>query len=159
MNTYTFKVNSTGVWTFIFTCLPTAFLILTSFAFSEIIFLQIILIIIGLKIGFYSSIDYLFKKQLVKTEQGSLLLKSFGITFDITLDLSFLIIDEDMISLNNYSKKSYGLYIVRNNRFWINRLFKNRIKLITDSKNYNIVQIMETVANDFGLRYVDMRNV
>ena len=159
MNRYIFKVNKAGVWNFIFSSLLTAFIVYASNVMREVFLLQFIVIIIGLKIGLYSNIDYLHSKQLIKTDKGKLLLKCFGLTFNLTSDSSFLIIDKDMISLRNYSKHSYCLYIVRNNKVWMSRIFKNRIKLITDSSMYDIDKIMVDVANDFGLRYIDMREL
>lgn len=157
MTEYVFKSNSAGYWSVIFSSLVTIFFIFLSRVLEGYPLIQFIVILIGFKLGLYKSIDYLFSKKLVRNKDNFAIkigLLSLGIN---TLD-SFLIIEKDELSINNYAH-SFGLYIVRNNKKWYNRLFKNRIKLLPMSNKYDIEEIMFDVSRKFNLRCIDMREV
>lgn len=154
---YVFKSNSTGRWSFVFSCMLTILFLIVSFNFKEMPVLQLFVCVIGIKLGVYNSIDYLFSKTLIK-QGNKLILKIGSLNFKLDACDSFLMIDKDDIT-NRLTITSYGLYIVRNKKGWSNRIFKNKIKLISNSRNYDIDQIMKEVSAIFQLKCINMRNV
>jgi hypothetical protein len=157
MKEFVFKSNKTGIWSFVFSCFLSCFIIIASLAYKDILLIMFFVVFVGLRLGVYNSIDYLFTKTLYE-KNGKLVLKISVINFQISKEDSFLAIGKDDIT-TRLSITSHGLYIVRNNKIWWRRIIKNRIKLLPKGGKYNLEDIMEEVANKFGLNSIDLREI
>lgn len=129
--------------------------IVISFSFSEILPISIIVIISSFKIFVYQTIELLFDKVIVK-KSDSLYVKFVGISLPINIENSYLVF-ENTINLSTKRTKQSTLNIYRNEKGFLNRLFKNTIKLhiVKGCDSEKIKAEAKLISETCGIRFID----
>lgn len=129
--------------------------ITVSFIYPEFLSISVVVIILAFKIFVYQIIELFFDKVIVK-KSNSLFVKFVGISFPVSIENSYLVI-EDTINLSTNGIKYPTLNIHRNENSFLNRLFKNKIKLhfVKNSDSEKIKTEAKLISETFGIRFID----
>lgn len=115
----------------------------------------LILIFLVIRVYIYAVVDFLFSKSF-KIEQEEVSLKVAGIEFKIDKEVAFFVIENVDVPTTGFSRTK-GLVLVRNSKFFINRIFKNKIKLVVGKGDKDPEYLYEFGANlsqQTGIRFI-----
>lgn len=120
-------------------------------------FIFAFLIALSFKLYIYNVIDLSFTKQIILTVEGKIYIKLFFFNWKVNVDNCYLIL-EDLFVPTTIAVKDTTLMIYRNNPKFINRLFKNKIKLHKkDGGNIEKIKIeAKKISELFGIEFRDI---
>lgn len=132
------------------------FIAIAIYFFNRNKFLSVLLICGAVRFSIYQMID-LWVNKTIFIEGDTVFIRCWGIKFKLSTERSFLVI-ENMLVLNPINAKHPTLNIYRNPSYFFGRLFKNKIKLYTITKD-NIEESKkeaQKISEMFGVVFKDV---
>lgn len=120
--------------------------------FTENFFGGLLCLLFIFKFFIYNILDFLFDKQIIKTD-NNLFIKISKLRLAIDTERAYIEISKVDTPVTGFTKVK-GIVLVRNNKKIKNRLFKNRIKLLAEGKNKNLEEFGEKLSSELGIKFV-----
>jgi hypothetical protein len=110
----------------------------------------------SLRLSFYSLIDFCVIRQIMATEDG-LYIKLAFIKIEINPKCCFTVIQRIFLP-EKYGSKNYALKLIRNEKQWWNRVFKNKVKLYIEDGYIDLMKTGKMLEEKFGIHFreIDM---